>query len=600
MKRYVSNLVLTLLVLIGVFVLATGIFAANQLESNQLQLVKQNLERQLASMRSSLLWEGNDPLASQMQYLQGKADQWQTLTKLRVTFIDLNGEVLADSAEEAATMSNHRNRPEMQQTIQTGSVAFATRLSETTDKKMVYAAMPVTLNGDTIGYLRLSTGTEEIDNSVRQLWMFTLLGMFIALLIAGVFGFRMGSKITNPITEINNAAEQIMRMNFNVKVNVESQDEIGRLGLTVNTIAENFNRQMGRILESERQLSNVMENMVSGVVMLDREGKFVLLNRSAEELLGYNFSELRGKVFFESHQQSEFVAMVAESFEREERQREELMFYYPRESMMEVNIVPMYQKDDAWVGMLIVLNDITAIRRLEKMRSEFVANVSHELKTPIAAIKGFAETILSGAVQDQSTMESFLKIIFDESNRLDRLVMDILDLSKIESKRIPLFFSPIHLEAFIVNTVNMMRQHADSKKITVKIDIPEDIYLEADEDRLRQIVINLLSNGINYTPNGGKVIVSAIVSREEQHGAESVRICFEDTGLGIPKKDLPRIFERFYRVDKARSRVSGGTGLGLSIVKYLVELHNGSIHVQSELGVGSKFILDLPILHEQT
>lgn len=600
MKRYVSNLVLTLLVLIGVFVLATGIFAANQLESNQLQLVKQNLERQLATMRSTLVWEGNDPLASQMQYLQGKADQWQTLTKLRVTFIDLNGEVLADSAEEAATMSNHRNRPEMQQTIQTGSVAFATRLSETTDKKMVYAAMPVTLNGDTIGYLRLSTGTEEIDNSVRQLWMFTLLGMFIALLIAGVFGFRMGSKITNPITEINNAAEQIMRMNFNVKVNVESQDEIGRLGLTVNTIAENFNRQMGRILESERQLSNVMENMVSGVVMLDREGKFVLLNRSAEELLGYNFSELRGKVFFESHQQSEFVAMVAESFEREERQREELMFYYPRESMMEVNIVPMYQKDDAWVGMLIVLNDITAIRRLEKMRSEFVANVSHELKTPIAAIKGFAETILSGAVQDQSTMESFLKIIFDESNRLDRLVMDILDLSKIESKRIPLFFSPIHLETFIVNTVNMMRQHADSKKITVKIDIPEDIYLEADEDRLRQIVINLLSNGINYTPNGGKVIVSAIVSREEQHGAESVRICFEDTGLGIPKKDLPRIFERFYRVDKARSRVSGGTGLGLSIVKYLVELHNGSIHVQSELGVGSKFILDLPILHEQT
>jgi two-component system phosphate regulon sensor histidine kinase PhoR len=600
MKRYVSNLVLTLLVLIGVFVFATGIFAANQLESNQLQLVKQNLERQLATMRSTLVWEGNDPLASQMQYLQGKADQWQTLTKLRVTFIDLNGEVLADSAEEAATMSNHRNRPEMQQTVKTGGIAFATRLSETTGKKMVYAAMPVTLNGDTIGYLRLSTGTEEIDNSVRQLWMFTLLGMFIALLIAGVFGFRMGSKITNPITEINNAAEQIMRMNFNVKVNVESQDEIGRLGLTVNTIAENFNRQMGRILESERQLSNVMENMVSGVVMLDREGKFVLLNRSAEELLGYNFSELRGKVFFESHQQSEFVAMVAESFEREERQREELMFYYPRESMMEVNIVPMYQKDDAWVGMLIVLNDITAIRRLEKMRSEFVANVSHELKTPIAAIKGFAETILSGAVQDQPTMESFLKIIFDESNRLDRLVMDILDLSKIESKRIPLFFSPIHLETFIVNTVNMMRQHADSKKITVKIDIPEDIYLEADEDRLRQIVINLLSNGINYTPNGGKVIVSAIVSREEQHGAESVRICFEDTGLGIPKKDLPRIFERFYRVDKARSRVSGGTGLGLSIVKYLVELHNGSIHVQSELGVGSKFILDLPILHEQT
>jgi two-component system phosphate regulon sensor histidine kinase PhoR len=303
-------------------------------------------------------------------------------------------------------------------------------------------------------------------------------------------------------------------------------------------------------------------------------------------------------LFFESQQQSEFLALVAESFDRHEQMREELMFYYPRESMMEVNIVPMFQEADAWVGMLIVINDVTAIRRLEKMRSEFVANVSHELKTPIAAIKGFAETLLAGAAKDPVTAEAFLKIIFDESNRLDRLVMDILDLSKMESKRVPLFFSPVHLRDFVDETMGMLGHTADAKKITLANQVPNSVIIEVDEDRLRQILLNLISNGINYSPGGGKVTVSADLYTNPEDGKEWAQVVVEDTGLGIPKKDVPRIFERFYRVDKARSRVSGGTGLGLSIVKHLVELHNGSIQVQSTLGVGSKFIFDLPVVHD--
>jgi two-component system phosphate regulon sensor histidine kinase PhoR len=248
--------------------------------------------------------------------------------------------------------------------------------------------------------------------------------------------------------------------------------------------------------------------------------------------------------------------------------------------------------------MLIVLTDVTDIRRLEKMRSEFVANVSHELKTPIAAIKGFSETLLSGALQDPSTSEAFLKIIFDESNRLDRLVMDILDLSKMESKRIPLFFAPIQLRGFVNAVFELVQAEADSRKITLSNAVEEGFYLEADEDRLRQILLNLIANGIHYSPGGEKVMVQAELYKNIEDGKDWVRITVEDTGLGIPKKDLPRIFERFYRVDKARSRVSGGTGLGLSIVKHLVELHHGQISVQSSLGVGSKFIVDLPLVHE--
>jgi two-component system phosphate regulon sensor histidine kinase PhoR len=225
------------------------------------------------------------------------------------------------------------------------------------------------------------------------------------------------------------------------------------------------------------------------------------------------------------------------------------------------------------------------------MRSEFVANVSHELKTPIAAVKGFAETLLGGAVKDEETARSFLQIIFDESERLNRLIGDILELSKIESRRVPLMFSPIELESFAAKTFTLLEPEANRKHITLHCKVESGLYVEADEDRLRQIIMNLLANGINYTPDGGRVTLS-VLAPDNDH----IRFQISDTGIGIPKKDLSRIFERFYRVDKARSRSSGGTGLGLSIVKHLVELHKGTVSVTSTVGVGTTFTIDLPVI----
>jgi len=247
---------------------------------------------------------------------------------------------------------------------------------------------------------------------------------------------------------------------------------------------------------------------------------------------------------------------------------------------------------------------VTAIRRLERMRSEFVANVSHELKTPIAAVKGFAETLLGGAGGDPETQRAFLKIIHDESDRLNRLVNDILELSKIESRRAPLLFSPVELGPFIGKTVELLAKEAERKNIRIETEVGDELYVEADEDRLRQIVVNVLSNAINYTPEGGRVriqvepVASGDGQIAEEDDYDAIRIRISDNGIGIPKKDLPRIFERFYRVDKARSRSSGGTGLGLSIVKHLVELHRGSIAVESTVGVGTTFTIELPVLQE--
>ncbi|MBO9600122.1 MAG: PAS domain-containing sensor histidine kinase, partial [Cohnella sp.] len=246
------------------------------------------------------------------------------------------------------------------------------------------------------------------------------------------------------------------------------------------------------------------------------------------------------------------------------------------------------------------LQDVTAIRRLESMRSEFVANVSHELKTPVAAVKGFAETLLAGAMDDRETAKSFLTIIHEESDRLNRLIGDILELSKIESRRSPLQFSPIDLTHFLERMTELLTSDAMKKAITLDVQSEPELFLEADEDRLGQIVMNLMQNGINYTPEGGKVKVRAefVAGEGGEDAVDLVRITVSDTGIGIPKKDIDRIFERFYRVDKARSRSSGGTGLGLSIVKHLVELHGGTIRVESAVGVGSHFIMELPMLQQ--
>ncbi|EXX87268.1 histidine kinase, partial [Paenibacillus darwinianus] len=300
--------------------------------------------------------------------------------------------------------------------------------------------------------------------------------------------------------------------------------------------------------------------------------------------------ELAGRHYAEAKQQYELAQIIQEGLEKREHLHDEITFYFPEERLLEINLVPVFHSGDEFGGVLLVLQDVSAIRRLERMRSEFVANVSHELKTPIAAVKGFAETLLGGAVNDPDTAKAFLQIIYDESERLNRLIGNILELSKVESRRVPLQFSPVELSSFTEKTLELLASEASRKGILLDAAVEPGLYAEADEDRLRQIMMNLLSNGINYTPEGGRVTVK--VDGDDDH----IRIRISDTGIGIPKKDLPRIFERFYRVDKARSRSSGGTGLGLSIVKHLVELHKGTIAVDSTVGAGSTFTIELPVL----
>lgn len=591
MNSFRARLTVIMIVMIGLSVLAAGILMMRTFKNNHINALEDNMVRQIQFIAAKMEWHTGD-WDEQMAYYTNEAKELKEFTESRITFVLSDGTVIGDSDYDPSEMDNHMYREEIRSALSDG-VGRAVRSSNTMDRSMVYVAVRVNaIPGAEPYILRQATSLREVDDSIGRLTVVLIGGLLILFVIAALISYRIAQSLTRPLEQITTVAKRIKNMDYRARVKVRKSDEIGELGTAINAMADSLQVQMTRIKQNESQLESVLANMINGIVMIDAAGHILLMNRRAEEVLGFSASELVGRHFAEAKQQYELSQMIQEALDSKEHLREEIMFYFPEERLLELNLVPISHDSGEFGGVLLVLQDVTAVRRLERMRSEFVANVSHELKTPIAAVKGFAETLLGGAVKDEETTRSFLQIIFDESDRLNRLIGDILELSKIESRRAPLMFSPVELEGFVGKTITLMESEAARKGIRLRTEVEPGLFVEADEDRLRQIIMNLLSNGINYTPEGGSVTV-AVCAADEDH----IRIAISDSGIGIPKKDLPRIFERFYRVDKARSRSSGGTGLGLSIVKHLVELHKGTISVSSTVGVGSTFTIELPIIH---
>ncbi len=590
MNSFRTRLTLIMIVMIALSVGAAGVFMTKTFKDNHINALEDNMVREMRIIASKMDWPAGDP-SELFAYFTAEAEELEGYAGARVTFIQSDGTVLGDSDWDASQMDNHLSRLEVREALSVG-VGRAIRPSDTAHENMMYVAIPVeNVTGEAPNIIRLSMGLNEVEQSIRDLTLVLALGLLVLFIIAALISFRLASSLTKPLEQITKVARRIKSMDYSARVKVHKQDEIGELGNAINAMADSLDVQMTRIQQNENQLESVLDNMINGIVMIDQNGKILLMNRRAEEILGFSAKDLVGRHYAEAKQQYELSQMIKEGLKKHTHLREEITFYFPEERLLDLNIVPIRSGVDSFSGVLLVLQDVSAIRRLERMRSEFVANVSHELKTPITAVKGFAETLLGGAVSDEDTARSFLQIIYDESDRLNRLIGDILELSKIESRRVPLVFSPIELDSFVGRAVTLLEAEAARKNIELSLTAEPGLYVEADEDRLRQIIVNLLSNGINYTAEGGKVTIKV-----EGLGDDHIRVQISDTGIGIPKKDLPRIFERFYRVDKARSRSSGGTGLGLSIVKHLVELHKGTIAVSSTLGVGTTFVIELPVI----
>ncbi|MDQ0114285.1 two-component system histidine kinase PnpS [Paenibacillus harenae] len=591
MNSFRNRLTLIMIVMVAISVSAAGVFMAKTFKDNHIEALEDNMIREMRIISAKMDWKSGNP-EELYAFYNREAKEMKGYTSARVTFIRSDGIVLGDSDTEPEQMDNHLDRAEVKEALESGT-GRSIRESETIGQNMIYVAIPASIIPDEKPYiLRLAMSLQEVENSINRLITVLIMGLLVLFLIVALISYRIALSLTKPLEQITKVAKRIKNMDYGARVKVTKQDEIGELGHAINAMADSLNEQMTRIRENEGQLESVLNNMINGIVMIDQTGRILLMNRRAEEVLGFSAREIVGRHFAEAKQQYELAQMIQEGLDTREHLREEITFYFPEERLLELNVVPIHREVDVFTGVLLVLQDVSAIRRLERMRSEFVANVSHELKTPIAAVKGFAETLLGGVVKDEETARSFLQIIFDESDRLNRLIGDILELSKIESRRVPLIFSPIELDSFVSKTVTLLESEAARKNIKLHMQIEPGLYMEADEDRLRQIMMNLLANGINYTPEGGRVSIKV-----HARGEEYIHFQISDSGIGIPKKDLPRIFERFYRVDKARSRSSGGTGLGLSIVKHLVELHKGSISVESSVGVGTTFDIELPVLH---
>jgi two-component system phosphate regulon sensor histidine kinase PhoR len=583
--------------MIVVSVVAAGLLMQRSFRDMHLDTLRNHMVRELRMLLEAAPWPAEDDAAAQRAYLQEKAAAFRDLAGMRVTYIRADGTVVGDSDHDPATMDPHLDREEVQEAL-AGEIGTSVRYSDSLGENMVYVAMAVRDGGGkTVGFVRLAVSLGEIERSMARMWLALGSGLLLLILAAAAVSYRVARGVTRPLERMTDAAKRMAAMDYGIRVPDGARDEVGELGRALNAMASSLQQTMAEIRQNEARLQAVLDNMTSGVVMISGDGTITVFNRRAEQLLGVDAGRHVGRSYTGLRQHDELVQWIRRGLENREACREELTVYFPEERLLEVHLVPLDMREGMHPGVLTVLQDVTAIRRLEKMRSEFVANVSHELKTPVAAVKGFAETLLSGAATDPETARSFLTIIHEESERLNRLISDLLDLSKIESRRLQPRFSPVELKPFLARQLDVISAEAARKNIRLELEAEDGLILEADEDRLGQIVLNLLQNGVNYTPENGRVKVSAFyVSPDGESGEERVRLIVADTGIGIPKKDLPRIFERFYRVDKARSRSSGGTGLGLSIVKHLVEMHRGSIRVESAVGAGSRFIIDLPVL----
>jgi two-component system phosphate regulon sensor histidine kinase PhoR len=438
----------------------------------------------------------------------------------------------------------------------------------------------------------------------------------LSLGTAAVLSLWMARRVSRPVTAMVEAAHQMARGDFSQRVAVPEEQELATLARALNTLGQTLQERLKELEEEQARTAGILESMVEGLVAVDHQGRIVLMNAGARRMLrlGQGLGGARHLLEVIRHPDLRTLLQECDECAPGAVCRRELTLHSPPLALM-VHAVPLRRGGADRMGTLLVLHDVTELRRLERARQEFVANASHELRTPLTAIRGYVETLLEGAVDDPGRARPFLEVVARHAERMSRLVDDLLDLSNIETGRLQLERHAVALNEVARPVFALQQESASKKGITLHLEIPPDLPPAfADRDRLQQILINLVDNAIKFTPAGGSIAVSAHV-RSYPEGAERqnfgfstsdigrgtsdaskyMEISVQDTGTGISSTDLPRVTERFYRVDRARSRERGGTGLGLSIVKHLVHAHGGELHIESELGKGTTVRFTLPI-----
>ncbi len=508
-------------------------------------------------------------------------------TDLRITVIDDQGNVLGESQTNYSSMENHLDRQEVQEALQ-GRIGEDIRFSTTLQTDFLYIAIP-SLQTDLI--IRASVPLDQLRRSDKHILFYSLIGMLAGLLLTSLLALRFSSDISRPVNDLTSAAKDIADGNYSKRVAVKKPDELGQLAATFNDMAVTLDKTVADLTDKNVQFDAILNSMTNCVVAVDRSLRVILINAVAEQLFDITKEDALGRKLIKMIRNRHINEIMEETVATNTSVVTELTMGAPEAGTFSIHASPIksLEGDSPNSGGIISILDITTMRKLEKIRTEFVSNVTHELKTPLTSIRGFVETLRNGAVNDPEVAPKFLEIIDIEAERLTMLINDILQLSEIENSDIDTNITMHNLSDTISEVVSVLQIPAEKKGVTLNVTAAPEIMIEANRDRIKQMLINLIDNGINYNKENGSVSINA--SKADGR----VVISVEDTGIGIDPQHHDRIFERFYRVDKGRSRSMGGTGLGLSIVKHIVNMYNGDITLQSEPGKGTKFTIQLPV-----
>lgn len=582
MTKLRSRLLIALITLIIIVLLGLGLLLGQLFKNYFLQTFDERLKKE-----SNILFLYIEDHGGFDSIEKNDIIKLSKMLDVRITLTNTKGKILYDSGS-----LNHEDNNGLEKKINEVVKKTPIRgvgMEEGDGYDLHYYWKPIISDGDKNGYIFLSAKTSELKKAYGQIWWLLSISFGIALIMIILLGIRITTRYTKPIESATNVAIELAKGNYRARTSVDRMDKTGMLNSAINILARNLQEMVKAQEMQQDRLSVLIENIGSGLILIDSRGYINLINKGYKEIFHVNPSDYLFQLYYEVIKQKEVCRLVEEIFITERKVSKQMLLPLAIERRyFDVYGVPIIGTNNVWKGVLLVFHDITEIKKLEQMRKDFVANVSHELKTPITSIKGFSETLLDGAMNDKKVLKEFLSIILKESDRLQSLIQDLLDLSKIEQQDFKLNIQEFDLLSVLKEIITMITIKADAKNINLELYCEKNyVLLQGDLSRLQQVFINLIGNAIAYTPSEGSV--SVIVTDKENE----VQINVKDTGIGIEKNEITRIFERFYRVDRARSRNSGGTGLGLAIVKHIIEAHRGTINVKSVLGKGSEFIIEL-------
>jgi two-component system phosphate regulon sensor histidine kinase PhoR len=580
-QLFPSYLLITLVSLVAVSWYALSFTRDFFLERTQIDLEVSGrmLEKQIARLLSPLDAQAIDQLC--------KDAAGETVN--RVTVILPDGRVVGDSEEMPDRMENHLDRVEIREAYR-GEVGVSVRFSETLQKNMMYVALPLVANQQLRGVLRTSIAVNAVDDRIGVIRLRLFIGaLLIALLASGVSWF-VSKRITIPIERMRDGAERFATGDLLHRLEAPGTAEFSALAESMNQMAEQLQQRMDEITNQRKKTESVLASMREGVIATDMEQRVISLNPAAARMFDVSMKADDGRNILEVIRNHDFQELMKQCLTSGENLERDIVYHQGGERTFSVHCTPLVDVMQKRLGVLVVISDVTQLRRLENMRRDFAASVSHEIKTPLTAIKGFVETLVTGRLDDPEEMRRFLEIIDRHVNRLAAIIEDLMQLSRIERDD---EIQQIGLEdcrvVDVLNTaIGLCKEAIKKKGIDVQLVCEDELSGCFDATLLEQAAVNLLDNAIKYSPEKSTIRIEAGNTNGE------VQIRFQDQGMGIAKKHLPRLFERFYRVDKARSRKLGGTGLGLAIVKHIAQAHGGSVSVESELEKGSSFTLHLP------